>query len=144
MPDFLLGKDAKLYRGVAGATATTLLDIVQKVTVSGETAMADVTTRANSGFKAEAAGLKTSGLTFDMVLKPNDAGFVAVRDAWVNGTQIALKALTRANGEGIDADYAISKFERTEDLEQGIMVSVEAKLTKFRAYIEDTADGSGS
>jgi hypothetical protein len=53
MATFILGKDAKLYHGTAGATATTEISNVRDVTLTLEAGEADVTTRANSERWAE-------------------------------------------------------------------------------------------
>ena len=138
MAEFILGKDAKLYYGVAGAMATTELTNVRNVTLNLEAGEADVTTRANSGWRATAATLRECTVDFEMVWKPADAGFSAVKTAYLTGGLIALKILDQAGGEGPDADFSITSFSRSEELEEAIKVSVTAKLAVFRQWVEPT------
>ncbi|MCK6458214.1 MAG: hypothetical protein L6Q92_17005, partial [Phycisphaerae bacterium] len=65
-----LGMDARLnYKtgGQGGGGAWTELANVKDVTLSLETGEADVTTRANSGWRAIVATLKEASVEFEMV-----------------------------------------------------------------------------
>ncbi len=124
-----LGMDAKLFFGVAGATATTELSNVKDVTLNLETGEADVTTRANQGWRAVAATLKSGTVEFEMIWDTGDAGFAAIKDAYFNNTPIALAILDGTDGEGLDADFSITNFSRNEPLEEALTVSVTAKPT---------------
>ena len=138
MATFALGMNAKIYYGDAGATATTELSNVRDVTLNLEAGEADVTTRANSGWRATAATLKECTCEFEMLWKSGDAGFNAMKNAYLTNAEIALAVYTAdvadAEAEGIDADFTITKFSRSEPLEEGITVSVTAKLSTFRAW----------
>lgn len=129
MADPILGMYGKLYYGTAGSTASTELTNCRDVTLSLETGVADVTTRGNSGWRGEVATLKTATLEFEMVWDSDDAGFAAIRNAFLNNTTIALLPLTEENGEGLDADWMITNFSRPEPLEDAIKVNVTAKPT---------------
>lgn len=88
MPNVILGMDAKLYYGNAGSSATNEMTNVRDVTVSAEAGEADVTTRANSGWRATVATLRECSIEFEMVWDPADAGFTrqkAVPFAWARG-----------------------------------------------------------
>lgn len=124
-----LGMDAKLYYGAAGGTAATELTNVKDVTLSLETGEADVTTRANEGWRATVATLKDGSVEFEMVWDTQDAGFAAIKDAFFNNTPIALAILDGEGGSGLDADFTITSFSRSEALEEAITVSVTAKPT---------------
>jgi hypothetical protein len=134
MADFILGMNAKIYYGTAGTTASTELTNVRDVTITLEAGEADVTTRANSGWRATAPTLRECNLEFDMVWKTTDAGFTAVKTAFLNNDTIALLALSEAGGEGIDGDFSITNFSRNEALEEAITVSVTAKLATYRDW----------
>jgi predicted secreted protein len=131
---FKLGMDAIMYYGTAGTIAGTELSNVKDVTVTLEAGSADVTTRANSGWRATAATLKECTVEFEMVWKPTDAGFTAIKTAFLNSTTIALLPLSEPGGEGIDGDFSITNFSRNEPLEEAITVSVTAKLDTYRAW----------
>ena len=136
MATFILGKDAKLYHGTAGSTATTEMSNVRDVTLNLEAGEADVTTRANSGWRATAPTLRECTCEFEMVWDPADAGFTAIKNAFLASGLIALKILDKVGGQGPDGDFAITSFSRNEALEEAITVSVTAKLSVFRSWIE--------
>ena len=136
MSDFVLGMNAKLYHGVAGTTAATEMTNVRDVTLTLEAGEADVTTRANLGWRATAPTLRECSAEFEMVWDPDDAGFTAIKTAFLASDLIALKVLDKAAGQGPDGDFAITSFSRAEALEEAITVSVTAKLSVFRSWIE--------
>ena len=140
MATFILGKDGKLYHGPAGATATLEMANVRDVTLTMEAGTADVTTRANFGWRATAPTLRECTCEFEMVWLPSDAGFSAVKNAFLSSALIAMKILDKVGGQGPDGDFAITSFSRKEALEEAIIVSVTAKLSLFRAWVE----GSGT
>ncbi len=125
-----LGFEGKLYYGAAGSLATNEMTNVRDITVSVENGEADVTTRASNGWKATAATLKSGSIEWEMIWEPGDAGFDAIKNAYFNNTAIALAALDGADGEGLDADFSITKFSRSEPLEDAMKVSVTAKPTQ--------------
>jgi len=138
MATYVLGKDGKLYHGVAGTTASTEMGNVRDVTLTMEAGSADVTTRANFGWRATAPTLRECTCEFEMVWDPADAGFTAIKNAFLTSALIALKILDKANGQGPDGDFAITSFSRKEALEEAIIVSVTAKLSLFRSWINET------
>lgn len=122
-----LGIECKLYYGAAGATATTELTNTKDVTLNLEKGEADNTRRSSGGWESIKAVLKSASLEFDMVWDPGDGGFAAIKDAYFNNTPIALTALDAEGGEGLDADWEILKFSRSEPLKDIVSVSVSAK-----------------
>ena len=140
MATFILGKDGKLYFGPAGTAASTEMGNVRDVTLTMEAGTADVTTRANFGWRATAPTLRECTCEFEMIWSATDAGFTAVKNAFLSSSLIALKILDKLGGQGPDGDFAITSFSRKEALEEAIIVSVTAKLSNFRAWIE----GSGT
>jgi len=75
--EFVLGMNAKLYYGAAGSSASTEMGNVKDVTLTLEAGEADVTTRANLGWRATAPTLRECTAEFEMVWDPTDAGFTA-------------------------------------------------------------------
>lgn len=131
-----LGMDAKLYFCAAGIGSTptwTLLGNVKNVTLSLTKGEADVTTRANNGWKATAGTLKEGSIEFEMVWDTEDAGFTAIKDAYFNGTILGLAvmdgAVATAGSQGLWADCMITDFSRDEPLEDALSVKVTAKPT---------------
>ncbi|MCP4594505.1 MAG: hypothetical protein GY842_27555 [bacterium] len=127
-----LGMEAKLFYqtdGVGGTAGWNELTNVRDVTLSLETGEADVTTRANQGWRATAATLKEANVEWEMVWDTADAGFTAVKDAFFNNQAIGLRVLDGDAGQGLEADFSITNFSRNEALEEAITVSVTAKVT---------------
>jgi len=147
MADFLLGMNAKIYQGAAAADPTTLapstlteMGNVKDVTLSLEAGEADVTTRANSGWRATAPTLRECSCEFEMVWKPGDAGFEAIKTAFLTAGTVALAVLTGAHtdsgAEGPVGNWSITNFSRSEALEEAVTVSVTAKLAAFGQWFE--------
>lgn len=140
--EFLLGMNAKIYQGTAGGELATLSEManVKDVTLSLEAGEADVTTRANQGWRATAPTLRECTAEFEMLWKPGDAGFDAVKTAFLTSGTIRLAVLTgekAASGtEGPLGDFSITNFSRNEPLEEGVTVSVTAKLAVFDEWVE--------
>lgn len=127
-----LGMDAVLnYKagGQGGVGAWTALTNVRDVTLTLEAGEADVTTRANSGWRATVATLREASVEFEMVWDTADAGFTAIRQAYLTNAVIGFQVLDGAGGQGLQADFMITNFSRSEALEEAITVSVTAKVT---------------
>jgi hypothetical protein len=141
--------DAKTYYHATGGTALaslTELTNIKDLTLSLEAGEADVTTRANSGWKATGATLKEASVEFEMVWLPSDAGFAAIRDAFLNSTVIALAVLDddrdTVGSEGLRGDFSVTGFSRNEALEEAITVSVTLKLAVFTEWVEVASSSS--
>ena len=140
--DFLLGMNAKIYQGPTGTDLATLTEMsnVKDVTLSLEAGEADVTTRANQGWRATAPTLRECTAEFEMLWKPGDTGFDAVKTAFLTAGTIRLAVLTGARDasgvEGPLGDFSITNFSRNEPLEEGVTVSVTAKLAVFDQWVE--------
>ncbi len=142
MATFILGKDAKIYQGTAAGELSTLteMDNVKDVKLNLEAAEANITTRANGGWKATAPALRECTCEFEMVWKPGDTGFEAIKDAFLGGTTLELAVLDQARetvgAQGPKGSFAITAFSRNEPLEEAITVSVTAKLSVFDEWVE--------
>lgn len=133
---FKLGMDAKLYYkigGQSGGGTWVELTNCKDVTLNLEAGEADLTTRGNSGWRATVATLRDASVEFEMVWDTADAGFTAIKDAYLTNGTIGLQILDGPNDEsgnqGLQADFMITSFSRSEPLEEGISVSVTAKVT---------------
>ena len=125
---YTLGLEAKLFFGAAGSTATTEMKNVKDVTLNMETGEADVTTRAAEGWRLTAATLKEASVEFEMVWDPNDGGFSAIKEAYFKAEPLAL-FVSDGNEKGLDADFVVTSFSRSEPLEEALTVSVTCKPT---------------
>ena len=124
----VLGLNAKLLRGAAGATGTTEVKNVKDLTLNLESGEADVTTRATGGWRATAGTLKEASLEFGILYDTEDADFQAFQAAYFSNTPISL-FITDGAGGGLDADWSITAFTVEQPLEEAVSVSITAKPT---------------
>lgn len=130
-----LGMDAKLYRNSGTYELPTWVEIanVKDVTLNLEKNEADVTTRANNGWRATVGTLKDGSLDLEMLWDTDDAGFTAIKDAYFNGTSVEMAvmdgAIATVGTQGLRATMAVTNFSRNEPLEEAITVSVTVKPT---------------
>ena len=147
--DYVLGKDGKVYYSATAQTvlgSLTELTTIRKAGFSGEAGSADVTTRANTGWRATAATLRDLSAELEIVFKPGDAGYEVLRDAWLAGSLVCLAILTgaydAAGTEGPHGDFAVTAFNRAEELEEGMLVTFSLKLNKYIAWVDVSGSGS--
>lgn len=130
-----LGLDAKLYRntGTYDSPNWVVIGNARDVTLNLTKGEADVTTRANNGWRATRGTLKDASIDFQMVWNPSDAGFAAIRDAFFGNTSIEIMALSGdkddAESEGLRATCDVFSFTRNEALEDALTVDVSLKPT---------------
>lgn len=130
-----LGMDAKLYRNTGTYALPTWVEVsnVKDVTLNLEKGEADVTTRANQGWRATVGTLKDASIEFQMVWDTVDAGFDAIRQAFFNNTPLEFAVMdgdiTDPDSEGLRATFDIFNFTRNEALEEAILVDVSIKPT---------------
>ena len=123
----------------------TTLDDVKDVTLNLETGTSDITTRGNDGFRASAPTLKDGSVDFSMVWDTGDAGFIAIKNAFFDNTDICLAIFDGAiaTGSGLAGVYRIHNFTRSEPLEEAVTVSVTARLTLAPGGLAPTWYDSG-
>ena len=140
--EFLLGMNAKIYQGPAGSELSSLTEMgnVKDVTLTLEAGEADVTTRANQGWRATAPTLRECTAEFEMLWKPGDTGFEAIKNAFLTAGTIRLAVLTGDRSASVTARplgaCSFTTFSRSAPLEEGVTVSVTAKLAVFDEWVE--------
>jgi len=128
-----LGMEGKLYRnsGTYAAPVWEEIGNVKDLTLNLEKGEADVTVRANAGWRATVGTLKEGSIEFSMVWDTGDAGFAAIKDAWFNNTPIEMAVLDGPvdvpGSEGLRATFSVIKFGREENLEEAMTVPVSLK-----------------
>lgn len=153
--NYILGKDGKAYFNETalaassnGAMATSLtgateLTNIQDVTINLSKDTVEISSRANSGFKQKVGTLKDASVTFKMLWKPSDAGFEAMRDAYLNDTEIAFYALDQAKtvtgAQGIGGNFNVVNFSRSESLTDAMTADVELSPSSFTNWYEKAA-----
>ena len=146
MPNYLLGTEAGIYFSTdiddtppALGTMTEMTNTTE-VTLNLTAGEADVTTRANNGWRATAATLREAQADWTMIWKPGDAGFEAVRDTYLASSEIHLAVLDQksniSTAQGLKGNFTITNFTRNEQLEEALTVSVTAKLSRFDEWTE--------
>ena len=141
-----LGMDCKLYydstplAGEPGTGTWTELTNTKDVTLNLETGEADITTRANNGWRATAATLKDGSIEFEMLWDTGDAGFTALQAAWENAAEIALAAMdgdiATPGSQGLASNFTVTNFSRNEPLEEAVTVSVTVKPSSYTTWYE--------
>ena len=139
---YKLGLDAKIFHGTAGTKASTEMKNVTDVTLNLETGEADITTRAAEGWRITAATLKEASVEFEMIWDTADSGFNAIQRAYFGNSALSL-FVSDGEGNGLDADFVVTSFSRSEPLEEALKVSVPCKPTLV-SRAPQWASGSGS
>ncbi len=128
-----LGKSCKLYRGNAGAQAATIVDNVRDLTLDLERDEIDASGRDSGDWEEVVSSLKKGAVSFTVKWKKADAGFIAIRDAWINGTALAFLIMddlkTVPDAQGLDADFTVLKFQIKQELRDIVIVDVSIKPT---------------
>lgn len=142
MPMEKQGQYAYLYVGTAGGTAaptpTTEVDLVTDVTCNMSREEVENTTRRNRGYQSTDVGNQTWELTFSYQFKTGDTATQSIRDGFIDGTAIGLKALTGTgtDDEGPNGDWVISNHSRDENQNERVVYNVTAKLYANPEWIE--------
>lgn len=139
-PEFVLGMDGVLYYGDTDDAIAEMAPLtnVKDLTINTERSKADVSTRANAGWRGTIGALADLSLEWEMQWKPGDEGFEAIRDAYLGNTTLELAALSGAydgtNSEGPKGSFSITQFSRSEPLEESMKVSVRADLAVWHEW----------
>lgn len=132
-----LGLDAALYYNSNTYASPTWVEAtrIRDVTLNLEKGLADVSTRAGSGWRENVGTLKDGSVTFMMLQAPTgtDTVFGAFRDAFLNNTSIEVLVLdgdrTTTGSQGLRATMIVSGFTRNENLEEAIGYDVTIQPT---------------
>lgn len=128
-----LGLDGKLYRNTGNYATPVWNEIpnVKDLSTNLDKALADVTTRANGGWRAEQPTLKTGTVEFGMVWDSTDEDVDYLGDSFFNNSTIefaVMDGLVNTNtSQGLRATMGVQNFTRTENLEEAMMVNVSLK-----------------
>jgi len=88
----------------------------------------DVTTRDAGGWKKFIQGLKEWGLTTDQLWVPTNAALQAIRDAYLNGTEVAITVLDE-DGFGWSGCVIVSGLGSPQPLDDGVQLNATMKGT---------------
>lgn len=106
---------------------------VSNVSLNLSSNEADVTVRANDGWRASVPTVKDASIDFEMVYDTEDAGFTAIRSAYFGGSALQVRVLdggtTEEDGTGLDAHCRIVTFAINQANEAAVTVNVSMKPT---------------
>jgi hypothetical protein len=126
--DRRIGLDGVFYYGDAGSQADTEASNVDNVRVQLSARTAEAVERGKSFVTKKPTVLEPT-LTFDVADKEGDAFVAALESAAYDKTRLALYPTDASSGKGLDADYYITEFSRSETNTQFITYSVTAVPT---------------
>lgn len=125
-----LGLDCKFYSIVTAnnASSFSLIEDIRDLTVTLEKGEADVTTRANGGWRAIQGALKEGTFEFELIVNDaranSQADFEVFRDAWLNNTNVEAAALTGLHNavgtEGFRAYFSVLRMSQPQPLEDAV------------------------
>jgi len=126
--DYRMGLNGVFNYGTAGSQAATPADNVDGVNLSLNAETAEAKRRGKTWVASNVTYLSAE-LTWKMYDIEADAFLMAIKNAYTGKGKIALYPTDVAAGEGLDADWYITGFNRTEDNDGYIMYDVTAKPT---------------
>jgi len=140
---YKVGFEAKIFYGTAGTKAATeLKHVADSVSLNIEKGSVEVAVRS-SEWKKVLSGLKDASEEFTLAGNTADAGFQAIKTAFFGNSMIALFiADAETGGSGLDADFEITTFNRSEGLEDVINYAVTAKPSANSEREPAWVDGS--
>jgi predicted secreted protein len=100
------------------------LAVARDVNLTLSATTIDATTRGGNGWREKCQGLKEWGVTADSVWIPDDAAYVLVRDAFKNGTPIAV-ILTDIDLNTDTGSAYVVDLSRPEPLDDVVSVAIE-------------------
>lgn len=132
---FVIGNECKLYRNSGSYASPTWLEIenVKDLSYTSEAQEADLTTRANNGYTATVATLKSISVNFGMVYDPDDVDYAALETAYDAKDVIEIAICDGPIGttgtKGIRLSTQIFSFGQDQALTEGVTVPVTMKTT---------------
>lgn len=109
-----MGFEGLLYYGVAGSTASTLIENCKDISISRDVERGDTTVRGDSSvapIKTEHVTQRMLQIEFTMLNDSTDATLEALRVAVAMGAAVALRGKDYASGKGPDADFTLSQSD---------------------------------
>lgn len=146
---FEVGIDCKVYydaSGVGGSTWAELTIVSGDPTLTMEHAEAEVKVRGNNWVRV-LQSLTSATIQMDIAYDNTDAGYEALRNAFLNKTDIGIAmmdgAVESTGSEGLQADMKVMSFNRNEPIEGLVTVSVSLKPSADSDTDPDYVEVSG-
>ncbi len=100
----------------------------QDVELSMSATEIDITTRDDSGWKKFIQGLKEWGATIDQLWVPTDNALLALRDAYLDGSELVASFADDTNA-GFSGSVIITGLTFPQPLDDGVKLNVTVKGT---------------
>lgn len=126
--DLRIGLNGIFYYGDSGSTASTEHNNVHDVTLNASARTAEALRRGKKWVTKKPTYLEAS-VDFKLHDVDSDALVPLLRAAYLNQTRIALYPTDASGGDGLDADYYVTKFTRNESNPDFITYEVTAEPT---------------
>ena len=144
LPSSVLGLEAKLFIGTAGAgTPTKEVTLARTVELSLTSSMADVTVRG-SDWRLQRRALKEASVNVELLYSPGDENYKTLFDSYNNGTPIGL-FVSDGFGSGLLCDASVTEFSQPQPLEDAVTVNctlVPTFTTRYPTWIDGTESAS--
>lgn len=117
-------------------TGWTVVASVKDVTLSGDVGQADVSARG-SIWRQNVTTLIDGGIELTIPWDDDDTDLDFFREAWLSRAEVAVAALSDTienSGQGVFGNWYVTKFERSEPLEDAMMASIELKPSSYTAW----------
>ena len=130
--------------GVGGGGSWVELTGAVKVSLNMAMGEADSTTRAAGGVKTAVPTLLEIPVEIEMFWDTADAGFQALKSAFLNRSAIGLQIMDEDSGEGWQGDFAVFGFPREEPVDGIQAVTISLKPTYSATAPEYIEGGTGT
>ena len=127
-----MGFEGKIYYGVTGSEATTLLENAIDVGINIDSEKAPTTVRGDGStppVNTEQVVALTAGIEFSMIHDTTDSALEALRTAAAAGTPVAIRMKDEAAGKGFNGDVTLG-MKVTESLKGEQKIDFSASPTK--------------
>lgn len=145
-----LGMDAVLLvdeaNGTTPETVTGLTeyDEVVNVDLNLSAGEADVTTRANDGWRSFCQTLKEATIDVNAMYKGSNPELTIIRSAFLSNDLIDAAVMTGSDAprEGLVGRWAVTEFSLGQQLEEGQELTISLRLNDFGAWVTEAGGGS--
>lgn len=105
------GFEGQAFYGVAGSTASTLLENARDITYNVEAEYGDTTVRGDGSqvpIQTQSKTLRTMSIEITMLHDDADASFQALQEAAGGSSPVAIRTKSYASGKGFDGDCHVA------------------------------------
>lgn len=106
-----MGFEGKIYKGVAGVEAATLIENSRDITYGFDTEKGETTVRGagdNPPMKTERVTARVASIEFEMTIKEGDAVLTDLFTAAALGDPVSIRTKHKTSGKGFDGDCTLT------------------------------------